>query len=82
MLIALVFTLLVASIAATVWFALTGQLDRDPDDDCDSSRNVICLYCYGLIELNCGCPIMPLARAHRWCNCIEPQRSDEYLGIG
>jgi hypothetical protein len=82
MLIALVFIFMIAAMAATIWLTIiwhTDRYDGGPDcdgEECDAGRNVICYYCYGLIELNCGCPIMPLARAHRWCQCAKPQRSD------
>lgn len=79
MVIFIVFVVVVAAIGLAVY---GGSMVHDPityipddgEEPCvNPSANVICTYCWGLIEQNCGCPKMPSAR---WCKCAEPQRSD------
>lgn len=38
----------------------------------DCSENVLCMYCWGMIEQHCSCQY----RQARQCQCVEPQRSD------
>jgi hypothetical protein len=81
MLIALVFFVIIAAIGLTV-YGSSAIYDpicyiEEGEPECDASKNVICLYCFGLVELNCGCPLMPLGRGYKWCKCAEPQRSDD-----
>ena len=80
MLIALVFILVIVAIAATGYLSATsgeiGPMIEDGSDECfDCEKNIICMYCWGLIEQHCSCHY----RQSRQCQCIEPQR---YGGVG
>lgn len=52
---------------------------EDGSDECeDCEKNILCMYCWGMIEQRCSCKDYSI----RWCQCIDPQRSDVDLAGG
>jgi hypothetical protein len=42
-------------------------------EECDSSLNVVCSHCWGVVEVNCGCELP----VRNFCKCSWDKASKE-----